>query len=176
MEITRDVVFQHQPDLHKLEKLLHEIGGEGPIELTSDTKGGVLFVPDVERLLEDGQSVDLRCHMKAGKAGQCHKNSLALLEEDDAYIVMSGFALADNGRWYHHSWCVRDDNGEEVLIETTPEEFVKYFGIEYRGPQGAKRLQEWLAASWPAAPAPNPGGSLEFIQKLLQERTRTPEE
>ena len=173
-EMTRETVFKIQPELCELEKKLGALGGRARIELTSDRRGGFLTVLDVGKQVAKGAIIPYRAEHKEGRTNECHGNSIALFDEDEANIDMSGFALANDGKWYHHSWCSRTKGCEVVIVETVSEKFEKYFGIEYRGRKTVERLRDWLQNAWPAAPEIKPGSLTDRTNKILQQSDEDP--
>jgi hypothetical protein len=175
-QIDRKSIFNQQPDLYDLEQRLATFGGTGNIELTFDggeghTSIGCLFVLDVDEQLSRGDEFPgSRRKTTKTTPNRCHQNTLELFDQDDANIIASGFALYDDGKWYHHSWCVREENGDITVIETTPRDFKKYVGLEYRTPEDVKRFRDWLADAWPQ---PNlerkPGSLTDRIGRMLEE-------
>jgi len=65
-----------------------------------------------------GQPIAFPPILRRGKPNECHGNCIALFDQDPTLIVMSGFGLADDNKWYHRSWCVQDADGEKLIIET----------------------------------------------------------
>jgi hypothetical protein len=177
-QMTRDVVFKVQPRLHDLQTLLGTRGGTPHLELSGDRLGGCLLVPDLEELIAHGRPVPFPAILRRGKPNECHGNCIALFDQDQTLVLMSGFGLADDNKWYHHSWCVQHTNGEKRIIETVGAndhsdrvrdwKFIQYFGIEYRGSEGVQRFRDWLDGCMPAAPAPTPGGLTETIAGILE--------
>jgi hypothetical protein len=184
-EMTRDAVFKIQPHLLVLQKRLGELGGDPHIELTSDRRAGCLTVPDLEEQIAHGRLINLPAILRKGKPGECHGNSIALSDQDETHVVVSGFALADDRRWYHHSWSVQDEGGEKVIIETVGAndhsecvndwKFEQYFGIEYKGQEAVQRLRHWLDQAWPQAPEIKPGSATDSIAKMLEQSDIDPE-
>jgi hypothetical protein len=90
---------------------------------------------------------------------------------------MSGFALADDRKWYHHSWCVEDRDDKKGIIETVRANkecdaakdwrFKRYFGIEYAGSEGVQKLREWLDKEIPKAPEIKPGSPADIIAGII---------
>jgi hypothetical protein len=183
-QMTRDVVFQLQPRLHDLQKLLGTHGGTPHVELSGDLLGGCLLVPHLEEQIAHGQPIAFPPVLRRAKPNECHGNCIALFDQDQTLIVMSGFGLADDNKWYHHSWCVQDTDGEKLIIETVGANdqsegvkdwiFILYFGIEYAGSEGVQRLRDWLDRSMPAAPVPTPGGLTEMIANILEADSENP--
>lgn len=65
--------------------------------------------------------------LKKGLPSQCHYNSSCLWDSDrDNLVLMTGYALTDDGMWRQHSWCVYKESGK--IIETT-EPRIGYFGF-----------------------------------------------
>jgi hypothetical protein len=177
IQMTREAVFKLQPRLHELQILLATYGGNPHIELSGDRLGGCLLVPDLEEQMTHGKSIAFPAILRIGKPNECHGNCIALFDQNQTLTVMSGFVLSDENKWYHHSWCVQDTDGEKLIIETVGAndhsddvkdwKFLRYFGIEYAGSEGVQRLRDWLNYSMPAAPAPRPGGLTETIASML---------
>jgi hypothetical protein len=161
--MTEEEVFETFPSLRELAKKLGEIGGTEIIKLTT-IPGGVLPVLDANDQLARGEIIELQAIPGAGEKNQCHANSVALFEEDPKLILATGFVLSGDA-WYHHSWCIRESCGQRVIIETTPEKYQNYFGLEYRG-KGAdeivKQLRVWIG------PKLEPGGEFDTINQVLR--------
>lgn len=83
---------------------------------------------DVHEVLEKGVFIfgdDVR--LMRGRPNGCHENSSALWDcNKDDLILMTGYALSEDGMWRCHSWCVGVETG--LVIETT-ELRVAYFGF-----------------------------------------------
>lgn len=62
-----------------------------------------------------------------GIANNCHENSSIIWRGGQKELVlMTGYALGDDGMWRQHSWCVFKETGQ--VIETTCES-IAYFGV-----------------------------------------------
>lgn len=107
----------------KLEKKLLSIGGY-EVVFTDDCE-----LHELKKILSRGQFLDGRKFKKTqGEAGRCHENSiLGWSANKDKAIMMSGYALSDNGYWVHHSWLINVKRNSEPL-ETTPIKRYAYFG------------------------------------------------
>jgi hypothetical protein len=163
--MTEQEVFEKYPVLGELRKKPNGIGDTDRMRLTREPNG-FLPVLDANEQLERGQIFDLTVTHVSGSANECHLNSVELFEAERTLILASGFALAEDDVWYHHSWCIRVESGEKGIVETTSEQFKKYFGLEYQGLGGvefADRLRIWLG------PKIQPGSLAYSIMKFLQE-------
>lgn len=107
----------------KLEKKLLSIGGY-EVVFTDDCE-----LYELKKILSRGQFLDGRNFKKTqGEPGRCHENSiLGWSVNKDKAIVMSGYALSDDGYWVHHSWLINVKRNSEPL-ETTPIKRYAYFG------------------------------------------------
>lgn len=67
-----------------------------------------------------------RLKINKGEDRECHTNSAILWSNNkDTYILVTGFALSDDGVWRRHSWIRTKGN---TLIETTIKR-EKYYGM-----------------------------------------------
>jgi hypothetical protein len=109
-----------QPRFDELEQVLLGVGGEGVFS--------PFFDPDLEAVVDRGRAFPLEgLHTRVMQANRCHHNVARLWYRTRGRVkVATGYALADNGYWYQHSWGV--DGGH--VIETTPTRRAGYFGVE----------------------------------------------
>lgn len=136
--MTREEVFAMFPALTDLEQKLGGIEGKPRIELSGDgskERPGCLPVLDADEQLERGDVIDLEVVPVDGEEHACHANSILRFENDPALTFATGFALDNDGLWYHHSWCIEQRGATEVILETTPEpeKLRKYVGLRYQG-------------------------------------------
>ncbi len=102
--------------LADLERKLLALGGEA-VNLPR-------VEPHAARLLAGGRVFDMPVKMKRGKPHCCHGNAAALWAENLGRVrLATGYALS-HGRWFQHSWAVRDG----LLYETTVGRDM-YFGV-----------------------------------------------
>lgn len=94
----------------------------------------VIFTDDcdlneLKKILSRGQFLDGRKFTKTqGEQGRCHENSvLGWSANRDKAIIMSGFALSDDGYWVFHSWLI-NVKADNQPLETTPIKRYAYFG------------------------------------------------
>jgi hypothetical protein len=95
--------------------------------------------PDLEKLLVRGVVQDGR-HVKfvAGKQSRCHTNAARLWEEDpESTVLMTGWAMSEDGIWRQHSWGKR---GKTILETTNPR--LLYFGFELSPEEASKFAKE----------------------------------
>ena len=59
--------------------------------------------------------------LDVGAPSACHDNAARLVQMDPGkMLMMSGYALSDDGMWRGHSWCLRrEDDGSFTIVETT---------------------------------------------------------
>lgn len=107
----------------KLERKLLSIGGY-EVVFTDDCT-----LEELKKILVRGQFLDGRRFSKThGDAGKCHRNStLGWSVNRDKAIIMSGYALSDDGYWFAHSWLINVKANSQPL-ETTPIKRCAYFG------------------------------------------------
>ena len=178
-QMTLAVAFKRQPRLHELEDILTNFGGDPDIALTGDLRGGCLPVLDLDEQIKNGGIFKLKSNpeirpKKADEPNRCHQNSIDLFDKDPANVVASGFALDNDGKWYHHSWCIREQDGERVIIETIEGTFRQYFGLEYRGQEAVERLRKWLKDSWPELNLERKPGSITDIAQQVIDASDDP--
>ncbi len=87
--------------------------------------GGRRFVlqgvdPDEADILARGQLwPGQKALLVRGRPCSCHENSSVLWEaHQDDLVLVTGYALSEDGLWRQHSWCV-EGTAERRLIETT---------------------------------------------------------
>jgi hypothetical protein len=95
------------------------------------------------------------------------ENSIDLFDRNPANVLVSGFALDEDDKWYHHSWCIREEYGECKIVETIEGNFRQYFGLKYRGKEAVDRLRKWLKESWPNLNLERKSGSLTDIARQV---------
>jgi len=95
-------------------------GGEAVVVLGSVLDREKILIRGIYLSGEDSRLVDARHH------GQCHANSAANFKMH-GYIIMTGFALSEDGVWRQHSWNLEREMGQ--IIETTVPR-IAYFGYE----------------------------------------------
>jgi hypothetical protein len=91
--------------------------------------------PNMERIIQKGQLMNLPVVMKAGPLdqrvrrpdGMCHYNSslMWLAQREGIRAIGTGYALSDDGLWRQHSWAICADH----ILETTECSRGKYFGL-----------------------------------------------
>jgi hypothetical protein len=96
---------------------------------------GILMAPSTHRVVEE------RMPAKHYNEHECHKNATTLFLRKQVNAFATGFALHDDGIWYHHSWGIRSRCCEEVIVETIGDEFESYFGAVYYGEIGKQRAE-----------------------------------
>jgi hypothetical protein len=131
----------------------------------SNLSRGVVPVLDADEQRDRGDIIPaLNVERGSGEPNQRHANSVALFEEAPSLILASGFVLSGDA-WFHHSWCIKNTDKGKVTIETTPETYQQYFGLEYQG-EGASELVEnfrvWIG------PRLKPGGEMDKLNRHLQ--------
>lgn len=101
------------------EKLL-SLGGN-QVKLGLDTE------EEKQRMLNDGKIFNLPIEKLRGQPNQCHRNVAERYENSKkhGFKIVSGYALAEDGVWYSHSWGL--SKGGTIILETT-QKFQKYFG------------------------------------------------
>jgi hypothetical protein len=67
--------------------------------------------------------------MEIGAPSACHDNASRLTRlNSEKMVLMTGYALSDDGMWRSHSWCLSsEDDGSFTIIETTVPRLA-YFG------------------------------------------------
>ena len=67
--------------------------------------------------------------METGAPSACHDNASRLTRlNPDKMVLMTGYALSDDGMWRGHSYCLRsEDDGSFTIVETTVPRLA-YFG------------------------------------------------
>jgi hypothetical protein len=73
---------------------------------------------------------------RAGAAGRCHENAVALWRNGDASAIGTGYSLCPDSLWREHSWAWTPDG---CLIETNDTRSA-YFGVRMESD-----LAEWFA-------------------------------
>ena len=117
---------KEQPEILKLQRLLHLIGG------------GLLVAPprvthDMPFLIESGFVMDYPVTERIMRPSMCHLNSAELFATGKATGLGVGFALSEDGLWRQHSWALkRQKDGTNLILETTGKRLC-YFGILYWG-------------------------------------------
>jgi len=86
--------------------------------------------PDLEDILARGQlwpgeeAISVR-----GQRSQCHANSARHWARNmDDTLLVTGYALSDDGMWRQHTWCVTVGEDGPRIVETT-EPRMAYFGF-----------------------------------------------
>lgn len=84
--------------------------------------------PDTEKILSRGRQWGGDAAVpRPGLPNRCHQNAIWLWEENEETMrIATGYALAADGCWRQHSWCV--DLGGNVVFETT-EPRTSYYGF-----------------------------------------------
>jgi hypothetical protein len=116
---------------YKLDHVLLAFGG--------DRTGIDALETEVDDILERGQLLDGKnAVLRMGEPSQCHRNAARLfLADPERTILLTGYALSDDGLWRQHSAAIRETPEGPVLIETTAPR-VAYFvfpmvGADARG-------------------------------------------
>ena len=114
---------EYLKNFKKLEKKLLSIGGY-EVSFAWDCE-----LDELKKILTRGQVLDGRKFKKTqGDPGRCHENSiLGWNANRDKAIVMSGFALSEDGYWVFHSWLINVKANNQPL-ETTPVKRCAYYG------------------------------------------------
>jgi hypothetical protein len=106
-----------------------------PLEQKLLVHGGTRMVyryePDLAALLKRGEAFDGPVEVVSGESRSCHSNAAQLWSENkDVLVIVTGYALSDDGLWRQHSWLMRKPltAGQHQIIETTIKR-VKYFGF-----------------------------------------------
>jgi hypothetical protein len=167
--MTREEVFAMFPALTDLEQKLGRIEGKPLIELSGDgskERPGCLPVLDADEQLERGDVIDLEVVPVDGEEHACHANSILRFENDPALTFATGFALGNDGLWYHHSWCIEQRGTTEVILETTPEpeKLQKYVGLRYQGAAAYALIDKFRVWLGPRIP---PGSNMDDFRKLI---------
>lgn len=121
----RELVFENQPRLADLEKILLKIGGNS-VCFPMDEE-------DLSSLLKRGQDISgPPVEEWDGQPNQCHANSGCFWDhfkkKRPKIRIMTGYALSDD-LWRQHTWCLdEDETGGNVIWESTGERD-KYFGF-----------------------------------------------
>jgi len=81
---------------------------------------------DLYDIIDKGQLWGNNKYLIKMEMCQCHKNSIFYWDKNrkDSFFV-TGYALANNGIWYQHSWILNKHND---VIDTTADR-IKYFGF-----------------------------------------------
>lgn len=84
--------------------------------------------PDLDDLLTRGVFVyGTLALQQPMRQSECHANSAFLWKQSpDKLSIMTGYALAIDGMWRQHTWCIEQSSGRPVET-TTPR--LGYFGI-----------------------------------------------
>lgn len=85
---------------------------------------------DLQDILNRGQLwYGDRITFMKGEIGQCHANSAALWEANKSQVMLAtGYALALDGMWRQHSWCIWIKPRKNRVVETTVK-MQAYFGF-----------------------------------------------
>lgn len=113
------------------------------------------FEEDIAALLEYGQIWDGRSTKIPGRPSDCHFNSVsAWTSNADRIVVVTGYALSDDGMWRQHSWCMgADRRGRPKVYETTvPRE--AYFGVPLTYEECVARCDDYFLVA-PERPRAN---------------------
>ena len=87
----------------------------------------VEYDEETEDILLRAEVFDYKVEQHIGTPGQCHRNATDLWDNNrDRLILCTGYALY-NEKWSCHSWLI--DTYKDVLIETNPIIYEKYYGI-----------------------------------------------
>ena len=118
-----DYADMYIENFKKLEKKLLSIGGY-EVVFASDCE-----IDELKKILSRGQFLDGGKFKKTqGDPGRCHENSILGWEANqDKAVVMSGYALSEDGYWVFHSWLINVKANSQPL-ETTPVKRCAYFG------------------------------------------------
>lgn len=110
-----------QQKLKILSKKLLSFGGEETVL--------PIIEEDLKNIMDRGVFLyGDKAKLKKGLPSQCHRNSCYLYEYENRnnFVIMTGYALSNDGLWRQHSWCY--DGKNNTIIETT-EKRVAYFGF-----------------------------------------------
>jgi len=125
----RDAMGAHRPAALTLERKLLELGGEAVVFLPfNDHRFEEIAVHGQEWHFQTPQrrGAGLPIWRVPGEPSECHGTSAALWWRSRGRVqLVTGWALSPDGLWRRHSWCI----GVECIIETTPSERLRYFGI-----------------------------------------------
>jgi len=86
--------------------------------------------PDLQTIHRYGSLLEGEVVRCGGIPQHCHANSAELwLRNGGGVYICTGYALTDR-TWYQHSWCTTRTTGPELLLlETTPVEWSRYYGV-----------------------------------------------
>lgn len=125
-------MVQEQPRLLELEQRLLAKAGQAV---------ALLPEPDLDELLAKGNFIKPQAvWLVPGRAGRCHTNTVRLWEKSNGNMrIFTGWSLAQDGRWYQHSWGALWGK----LVETT-EPRLLYFGYELTNELAAEFWQNQM--------------------------------
>lgn len=109
-------VVQQQPRWALLSRRLLAMAGRHVV---------VTYEEDLEKMLERGRRFAGPVEMRLGEPNRCHSNSAKLWADGEAPLLVTGWALSEDGLWRQHSWCAHLD---DRVVETTVAR-VMYFGF-----------------------------------------------
>lgn len=92
--------------------------------------------PVLDEMLSRGEFIQpVKAKYVVGFPNQCHYNSATFWNNNsDFCLLMTGYALSEDGMWRQHSWCLlqRDPRSEknidDTVVETTANRLL-YYGI-----------------------------------------------
>jgi hypothetical protein len=120
---------------------------------------------DLGRILARGLLLDGRRAVRMpGAPSRCHENSAECWVANlDRSVLMTGYALSDDGMWRQHSWLVEVRPRSTAVVETT-EPRVAYFGFPMTEREAALFCDNntdmgYLYEIPPAGQAPDDGGA-----------------
>jgi len=106
--------------MNTLKKRLLSLGGVA-------VNAGLDTPEEIKRLLSAGKLWNQPVLFEKGYSpGRCHANiaDMYLHKRRVGLKIVTGYALADEGVWYEHSWGIEDGK----LVETTGNRYSMYFG------------------------------------------------
>lgn len=123
MEIKKfnEYLSDENTEKSELSERLMSIAGE-KVVLGRDTEH------EIKRMLEDGRLFDEKIVYLPGVQNRCHANVASRSRNTRGFNIASGYALADDGSWYCHSWGY--NKHKRCIFETTNNKYSRYYGYE----------------------------------------------
>lgn len=109
-------ILNHRPELRRLRAQLLDIAGRD-----------VFFEPTEaypDALLQRSRAFGPTHRLEPGLPQECHHNTARLHQREPTLRICTGYALADDGLWYRHSWLLTPH--DEPVETTTPRRL--YYG------------------------------------------------
>lgn len=102
----------------------------------------------IGRIVSEGRLYGGERIICPGRPRHCQSDAATVWMRNRGRVQLcTGYAFSDD-TWYQHSWCVFTHEGRHTLLETTPVDWTRYFGITLSHEEATWEFEEvvldWL--------------------------------